>query len=70
MSVKIVKTALLTVAAALLVSACGVRGGLEYPNDPVTNGPAATATADSAQGKPEGAAAKPHRSSVLDVLIR
>jgi predicted small lipoprotein YifL len=70
MSWKAAKRVCLIALVGGLLAACGVRGGLEYPNDPVTGGATPTATAESAQGKPEGAAPKPHRSSVLDVLIR
>lgn len=57
------------VAALVLASiaGCGVRGALERP-------PAETATptasADSGQGKAEGAAPKPHEGFILDRLIR
>jgi predicted small lipoprotein YifL len=61
---------LTTVGAALLALAlagCGVRGNLETPHDAKAE---ATAQADSGQGKPEGAAPKPHRPFVLDGLLR
>jgi predicted small lipoprotein YifL len=57
--------ALLTVALALGVSACGTRSSLENPASDDR-----TATADSGQGKKEGDAPKPHRGFVLDGLIR
>ena len=56
--------------AALLagLAACGTRGNLEAPAaDKATN---TTASADSGQGKPEGAALKPHKPFVLDPLLR
>lgn len=58
---------------ALALAGCGVRGNLEYPNEVKENSKAAptgTATADSGQGKPEGAAPKPHKGFILDGLIR
>lgn len=54
--------------AAVFVGACGVRGPLELP--PEQKAAANTAQADSGQGKPEGAAPKPHRGFILDWLIR
>jgi predicted small lipoprotein YifL len=57
--------ALLTVALALGLSACGTRSSLENPASDDR-----TATADSGQGKKEGDAPKPHRGFVLDGLIR
>ncbi len=55
--------------AALLagLAGCGTRGNLEYPEQ-AKNEP--TATADSGQGKPEGAALKGHKPFILDGLIR
>lgn len=49
---------------ALSVAGCGIRGGLEAPQAKDT------ASADSGQGKREGAAAKPHKEFILDGLIR
>jgi predicted small lipoprotein YifL len=57
------------VAAALTLSACGVRGNLELPPDAKAK-QAATATAESGQGKAEGAAPSPHKGFVLDGLLR
>lgn len=54
--------------AGLLVGACGVRGGLEYPQESRAE-TATTATAEAGQGKPQGATGKAHRSSILDRLI-
>ena len=54
-------------ALAVGLAGCGVRGNLETPHDPAAE---ATAQADSGQGKPAGAAPKPHRSFVLDGLLR
>ena len=61
------KAGLLAVLLAGL-AACGTRGNLEAPAaDRATN---TTASADSGQGKPEGAALKPHKPFVLDPLLR
>ncbi|MGE8943784.1 LPS translocon maturation chaperone LptM [Leptospira interrogans] len=57
----------IVLAAALSVAGCGVRGSLEAPKDPVSD---STASAESGQGKPAGAAPKPHRDFVLDGLLR
>jgi predicted small lipoprotein YifL len=60
--------ALLAVSAlAFTLSGCGVRGGLEAPPQAKAE---PTAEAQSGEGKAEGAAPKPHKSSVLDGLIR
>ena len=61
------KAALLAVALALSLAGCGVRGSLQAPPEAKSED---TATADSGQGKPEGAALKPHKPFVLDGLIR
>jgi predicted small lipoprotein YifL len=61
-----VSTVLLAAALAFVLAGCGVKGSLETPQA----APDATAEAQSGQGKPEGAAAKPHKSSVLDGLLR
>ncbi len=55
------------VATALIVAGCGVRGSLEAPPSPKAD---TTAQAESGQGKPQGAAPKPHRDFVLDGLLR
>lgn len=57
----------IVLAAALAVAGCGVRGSLEAPPNPQAD---SAAQADSGQGKPEGAAPKPHRDFVLDGLLR
>lgn len=49
-------------------SGCGTRGNLETPAE--AKATSNTATADSGQGKPEGAALKPHKPFILDGLIR
>jgi len=54
-------------ATALAVAGCGVRGSLEAPPSAKAD---TTAQADSGQGKPAGAAPKPHREFVLDGLLR
>jgi len=60
--------AVLTVSAlAFTLSACGVRGGLETPPEAKSE---TTAEAQSGEGKPEGAAPKPHKPFVLDGLLR
>ncbi|HXF54839.1 MAG TPA: lipoprotein [Hyphomicrobiaceae bacterium] len=56
-------------AAALALSACGVRGNLEPPPEAKAQ-QAAAATADSGQGKAEGAAPRPHKGFILDGLLR
>jgi len=55
---------LIACAMALSLAGCGIRGGLEAPQAKDT------ASADSGQGKREGAAAKPHKEFILDGLIR
>ncbi len=62
-------TVALLVGAALALSACGVRGNLDLPPDAKAE-QAATASADSGQGKAEGAAPKPHKGFILDGLLR
>lgn len=52
---------------AVILAGCGVRGSLEAPPEAKAD---KTAAADSGQGKPEGAAAKPHKGFILDGLIR
>jgi predicted small lipoprotein YifL len=51
----------------LALSGCGVRGSLETPPEAKSE---ATAEANSGQGKPEGAAPKPHKGFILDGLLR
>ena len=60
------------IAAALAASAltaCGVRGSLDLPPE-AKAAESRTATAESGQGKPAGAAPKPHKDFLLDGLIR
>lgn len=52
-------------ALALVAAGCGIKSGLDAPKAADE-----TASAESAQGKPEGAAAKPHKGFVLDGLLR
>lgn len=59
-----VKISLLMAICAFGVAGCGVRGSLEAP--PTEK----TASAESGQGKPEGAAPREHKGLVLDGLIR
>ena len=54
------------VTSGLALAGCGVRGSLDSPGAKVDK----TATAESGQGKAEGAAPKPHKDFVLDGLIR
>jgi predicted small lipoprotein YifL len=51
----------------LALGGCGVRGSLETPPEAKSE---ATAEANSGQGKPEGAAPKPHKGFILDGLLR
>jgi predicted small lipoprotein YifL len=54
----------LACALAAHVAGCGIKSGLDSPEAK------STASAESGQGKPEGAAAKPHQGFILDGLIR
>jgi predicted small lipoprotein YifL len=63
------KSALILLAAATLLAACGVRGALERPSASGAAAPTATADADSGQGKKAGEAPKPHKGFVLDGLL-
>lgn len=54
-------------ALVLALAGCGVKGSLETPPEAKAD---TTAEAQSGQGKPEGAAAKPHKGFVLDGLLR
>ncbi|MEM9027393.1 MAG: lipoprotein [Pseudomonadota bacterium] len=47
---------------------CGVRGPLDLPPESKAE-VARTATASAGQGKPKGAAGKPHRPFILDSLL-
>ena len=58
---------LLAAALALSLAGCGIRGSLESPPEAKTSD---TASAESGQGKAEGAAPKPHKGFILDGLIR
>lgn len=66
------RTALIVLAAASLLSACGVRGALDRPSASASGEPApvATADADSGQGKKADAAPKPHQGFLLDWLLK
>jgi predicted small lipoprotein YifL len=57
------------VALAGMLAACGVKGSLETPQS-AQAAQAGTASADSGQGKAEGAAPKPHKPFILDSLVR
>ena len=63
----LVKVGLLAVLVAGLAG-CGVRGNLETPA--ADKAADTTATADSGQGKAEGAALKPQKPFILDPLLR
>jgi predicted small lipoprotein YifL len=65
--VKDVKLSVVLAAVALGLGACGVRGSLEAPPEAKAD---VTAKADSGQGKPLGAAPKPHKDFILDGLLR
>ena len=59
------------VMAAVLMSACGVRGPLEPPGGKVAADGTATKSADSASaGENSAAKPKPHEGFVLDGLLR
>ena len=67
----------LLAATALLgcLAGCGLRGPLVMPKEDAFPQAAAapqteTAPAESGQGKPEGAAPKPHKPFILDGLLR
>jgi len=55
---------LIAAALAAAVAGCGIKGGLESPVAKET------ASAESGQGKPQGAAPKPHQGFILDGLLR
>jgi predicted small lipoprotein YifL len=58
---------LAAIAMLAALGGCGVRGSLETPPETKAE---TTAEATSGQGKPEGAAPKPHKGSILDGLLR
>jgi predicted small lipoprotein YifL len=62
-----IRWSLFMALVAVGVAGCGVRGSLEAPPEAKAE---KTAAAQSGQGKPEGAAPKPHKDFVLDGLIR
>ena len=66
------RTALIVLAAASLLAACGVRGSLDRPSAAAGGEPApvATADADSGQGKKADATQKPHQGFFLDWLLQ
>ena len=59
----------LALTATSLLAGGGVRGSLDLPPE-AKAAESRTATADSGQGKPAGAAPKPHKDFLLDGLIR
>jgi predicted small lipoprotein YifL len=62
-----IKIGLLLAICAFGAAGCGVRGSLEAPPEAKAD---KTATAESGQGKPEGATPRQHKDFVLDGLIR
>ena len=62
------KIVCLVLATSLLVGGCGYRGAIQM--DKSDAAAQTTATADSGQGKPEGATPKPHKDFILDGLLR
>ncbi len=64
----LLRVAIAAASCALLVG-CGVRGSLEVPPEAKAE-QAQTAQAESGQGKPAGAAPKPHKPFPLDGLLR
>jgi predicted small lipoprotein YifL len=64
---RLARLALAVSALAFTLSGCGVRGGLETPAEAKAQ---TTADAQSGEGKPEGAAPKPHKPFILDGLLR
>jgi predicted small lipoprotein YifL len=67
--VRPVVTAAAIAMAALLSSACGVRGPLDPPNQAKAEGDAKSAEA-GASGENSAAKPKPHEPFVLDPLLR
>ena len=67
MSVPTAKAGALVLLIAVALAGCGMRSNLEYPNEAKTKD---TATAESGQGKPEGAGHGSHKPFILDGLIR
>ena len=65
------RNALLVLAAGILLAGCGVRGSVQMPKpDPKAGATDSGASAQSGQGKPEGAAPGGHKGFVLDGLLR
>lgn len=62
-----IRAALAVSSLAFVLAGCGVKGSLETPAEAKAE---TTAEAQSGQGKPEGAAAKPHKGFILDGLLR
>ncbi len=58
----------LLLAAGVLLAGCGYRGPIQMAKEDSAS--QTTATAESGQGKPEGAAPKPHKGFILDGLLR
>jgi predicted small lipoprotein YifL len=65
------KTALAIALIGLALAGCGRRGSLDLPSSAGAEPQSPpTAQADSGQGKPQGEAAKPHKATILDGLLR
>ncbi|MCH9806471.1 MAG: lipoprotein [Alphaproteobacteria bacterium] len=64
----VLKISLLTIALALPLAGCGVKGSLDAPPEAKAAG---TAVSPAAKGTPEGSAAKKkkHRPFILDGML-
>jgi len=58
---------LVCLVLSFMLAGCGVRGSLEYPAQSQAQ---KKASAESGQGKPRGAAPKPHKGFILDGLLQ
>lgn len=63
----VLRTTVVLAVVGGMLAGCGVRGNLEAPPEAKAD---PTASATSGQGKAENAAPKPHRSFILDGLLR
>jgi predicted small lipoprotein YifL len=63
----VLKSALVAILLAMGLQGCGKRASLDNPAEAKAD---PTATAQSGQGKPEGAAAGGHKPFILDGLLR
>lgn len=64
-----VRLLLICTLLAAPLAGCGVRGSLDLPPEAKAE-QSQTAQAESGQGKPAGAAPKPHKPFILDSLIQ